>query len=54
MRELELTAELLSNSLPYLRKRAMYNPEPGLVELIKSIETYLELRNHAVHHTGQM
>jgi hypothetical protein len=48
MRELELTAQLLEQSLPYLKKRAMYNPEPSLLELIKSIEAYMELRNTTV------
>jgi len=44
MRELELAAALLAETLPHLRKRALFNPEPSLVKLVKTIESYLEVK----------
>ena len=48
MRELTLAATLLEQALPHLKKRALFNPEPNLVSLVKSIEAYLEVKNENV------
>jgi len=48
MREIALAAALLEQTLPHLRKRALFNPEPELVKLVKSIEAYLEVKNENV------
>jgi len=48
MREIALAAELLKQTLPHLKKRAVYNPDPELVTLVKSIESYLEVKNENI------
>jgi hypothetical protein len=48
MREIELAAELLKQTLPHLKKRVRYNPDPELVTLVKLIESYLEVKNENI------
>jgi hypothetical protein len=48
MREIELAATLLAEALPHLEKRAKFNPEPSLVNLVKSIKNFVELKNENV------